>query len=55
MGSTLSIVWPPAMGTPAAVQAAWPPSRMRAMVAGESVATGIATSANAKSGFPPIA
>ena len=52
MGSTESMVWPPAMGIPASLQTDWPPARMAPMVPLDSTAMGMPTIANAMMGLP---
>ena len=55
MASTESIVWPPAIGMPAALQTSLPPCRILPMVAVSSTLIGMPTSASAMIGVPPIA
>ena len=55
MASTLSMVWPPAMGMPAVRQTLAPPSSTRPMVCVDSTLMGMPTSASARMGLPPIA
>ena len=55
MGSTESIVWPPAIGMPAAAQTDCPPSTILRITSSGSLLTGIASSASAMIGVPPIA
>jgi len=55
MGSTESIVCPPAIGMPAAAHTDSPPSRMPRMVSTGRRSIGIATRASAMIGVPPIA
>jgi hypothetical protein len=55
MASTESMVWPPAMGMPAARHTDAPPSSTRPMVAVLSTLIGMPTSASARIGRPPMA
>ena len=55
MGSTESMVWPPAIGMPARAHTDSPPSRMRRITSSGILFTGMPTRASAKSGWPPIA
>ena len=49
------MVWPPAIGMPASRQTASPPRMISPMTSTGSWSTGIATSASAMIGVPPIA
>jgi hypothetical protein len=49
------MVWPPAIGIPAAVQTLSPPSRMRPMISTGSLSIGMPTRARAMIGVPPMA
>ncbi len=49
------MVWPPAIGMPAALQTLAPPSRMRPMVCVYNTLTGMPTRASAMMGVPPMA
>ena len=55
MGSTESMVWPPAMGMPAARHTSCPPRTMAPITSNGSWFTGMATSASAMMGVPPMA
>jgi len=49
------MVWPPAIGMPAAVQTDSPPSMIRRITSSGSWLTGMASSASAMIGVPPMA
>ncbi len=55
MGSTESMVWPPAIGMPASRQIDSPPRMIWPMTSTGSCAIGMATSASAMIGRPPMA
>jgi hypothetical protein len=55
MGSTESMVWPPAIGIPASRHAASPPRMIWPMTSTGNWAMGMATSASAMMGRPPMA